>query len=205
MHWHFLSFVYECTRWKSFQKRVGRPNVDLYYQWVDISTYGLLALDYIILPVDNTSALPLFLYTCTYIFMLEISSSLVMWLIKIKVYLHEVSVTLDDFGYDVHAIWLTWPQRPLTHRYSAFQSFDYGCTRCRSFQKHVMPTKLDVSVFIVITGLIPLLVDYYHHPPYKQLFKRNRRTVFCYTTDINSPDHLRINNNTQQFHQYQHS
>jgi hypothetical protein len=44
-------------------------------------------------------------------------------------------------------------------RYSAFQSFDYECTRCRSFQKHVMPTKLDVSVFIVITGLIPLLVD----------------------------------------------
>jgi len=27
-----------------------------------------------------------------------------MWLIKIKVYLHEVSVTLGDLGYDVHAI-----------------------------------------------------------------------------------------------------
>ena len=36
-----------------------------------------------------------------------------MWLIKIKVYLHEVSVTLGDLGYDVHAIWPTWPQRPV--------------------------------------------------------------------------------------------
>jgi hypothetical protein len=36
-----------------------------------------------------------------------------MWLIKIKVHLHEVSVTLGDLGYVVHAIWLTWPQRPV--------------------------------------------------------------------------------------------
>ena len=36
-----------------------------------------------------------------------------MWLIKIKVHLHEVSVTLGDLGYDVHAILLTWPQRPV--------------------------------------------------------------------------------------------
>jgi hypothetical protein len=69
MHWYFLSFVYECTRWKSFQKRVGRPNFDLYYQWVDISTYGLLTLDYIILPVVNTSALPpFFIYMYIYIY-----------------------------------------------------------------------------------------------------------------------------------------
>jgi hypothetical protein len=36
-----------------------------------------------------------------------------MWLIKTKVYLHEVSVTLGDFGYEMYAIWLIWSQRPL--------------------------------------------------------------------------------------------
>ena len=52
-----------------------RSNFDFYYQWVDISARGLLALDDIILPVVNTSALIFFIYMYIYIYMLEISSS----------------------------------------------------------------------------------------------------------------------------------
>jgi hypothetical protein len=42
----------------------------------------------------------------------------------------------------------------------AFQSFDFERTWCRLFQKRVLRTKFDIYIFITITGLIPLLVDY---------------------------------------------
>jgi hypothetical protein len=44
--------------------------------------------------------------------------------------------------------------------YLAFKYFAFGRTWRRLFQKRVVHTKFDIYVFIIITVLIPLLLDY---------------------------------------------
>jgi hypothetical protein len=77
---------------------------------------------------------------------------------KTKYPFPKAKVTLANLGYPVLELWFSCSYR--FSNYVAFLSLGFESTKYMIFQKYVVHTKFDIYIFITITGLISLLVDY---------------------------------------------